>query len=195
MQKEIKIGEQKIRYTLRKSRRAKRARLTINCEGNLTVTLPRFFFFGESAAENFIRAKAVWILQKINYFKKYPKYFFRGSRRDFQKYKSQAKQLAKEKVAFFNRFYDFRYQKITIRNQKTRWGSCSRRGNLSFNYKIALLPEEMADYIIVHELCHLGEFNHSAAFWRLVAQTVPNYKTIIKKIRHGVDNQRENCGV
>ena len=66
---------------------------------------------------------------------------------------------------------------------KTRWGSCSKKGTLNFNYKIALLSPELRDYIIVHELCHLGEFNHSSKFWLLVEKTVPNYKTLRKQIK------------
>jgi predicted metal-dependent hydrolase len=184
MQKEIEIGKQKIYYTLRQSKRARRARLTINCEGNLVVTLPHFFFFGESAAEKFIQEKAAWVLRNLNYFKKNQgQYLFRSSRREFLKYKEIARAKAREKINYFNAFYQFSLGKISIRNQKTRWGSCSRQGNLNFNYKIALLPEKLADYIIVHELCHLKEFNHSANFWNLVSKTVPDYKILRKKIK------------
>ena len=76
-----------------------------------------------------------------------------------------------------------RFNKINIKNQKTRWGSCSKKGNLNFNYKIALLPQHLADYIIVHELCHLGEFNHSRSFWNLVAKVFPEYLGIRNELR------------
>lgn len=184
MQKEIEISQQKIAYTLRKSRRARRMRLTINCDGRLTVTLPQSIFWGESSAERMIRKKASWILDKLNYFKKHQnKYFFRSTRREFLQHKKAALELATKKLNYFNSFYCFNFQKISIRNQKTRWGSCSRQGNLNFSYKIALLPEKIADYIIVHELCHLGQFNHSKKFWDLVFQTIPDYKQIRKEIR------------
>lgn len=184
MQKEIKINSQKINYTLRKSKRARRMRLMINCDGNLVVTLPNSLFFGESYAEKIIREKAGWILDKLNYFAKHKrKYFFHGGKKDFLKYKNITLELVERRINYFNQFYNFKFKKISIRNQKTRWGSCSRKGNLNFNYKIALLPEKLSDYIIVHELCHLGEFNHSKKFWNLVFKTIPDYRKIRKEIR------------
>lgn len=91
------------------------------------------------------------------------------------KHKEEARKLALSRLEHFNQFYNFEYKTVRIKAQTTRWGSCSSKGNLNFNYKIALLPAYLSDYIIVHELCHLGEFNHSQNFWDLVGKTVPNY--------------------
>ena len=66
---------------------------------------------------------------------------------------------------------------ITIRNQKTRWGSCSSEKNLNFNWKLILAPPEVLDYVVVHELCHLKEMNHSKAFWDEVGKVMPEYET------------------
>jgi len=101
------------------------------------------------------------------------------------KYKQKAQALVEQKVKQFNNIYKFKFNKINIKNQKTRWGSCSRKGNLNFNYKIVLLPDKMADYIIAHELCHLKEFNHSQKFWNLVAAAIPNYLDIRTELRGG----------
>ena len=102
--------------------------------------------------------------------------------------RSKALELAQERVAHFNKAFNFRFNNINIKNQKTRWGSCSRKGNLNFNYKIALLPQRLSDYIIVHELCHLGQFNHSQKFWNLVARAMPDYLDIRKELRENKVN-------
>lgn len=98
-------------------------------------------------------------------------------------HKDRALSLVKNRIAHFNQFYNFKFNKINIKNQKTRWGSCSRKGNLNFNYRLALISEKLADYIIVHELCHLGQFNHSKKFWDLVAQTMPDYTEARRELK------------
>jgi len=98
--------------------------------------------------------------------------------KEFIENKEKARELINERLKFFNKFYDFNFKKISVKKQNSRWGSCSRKGNLNFNYKILFLPKNIADYIIVHELCHLKEFNHSPRFWALVAKTIPDYKKI-----------------
>lgn len=113
-----------------------------------------------------------------------------GKNLNYLKYKKEAVILVKERLEYFNQFYNLKWNRIAIRNQKTRWGSCSKKGNLNFNYKIALLPVNQADYIIVHELCHLEEFNHGKEFWNLVSITTPNYK----EIRHSLRNNKLRLG-
>jgi hypothetical protein len=152
----------------------------------MVITLPRFL--PERFALNFLNCKADWILKKLAYFRVkktsvnfHPK--LRSSKLDYKKQKNAALALAKERLEYYNQFYGFNYRKISIRNQKTRWGSCSRNGNLSFNYKIIYLPQNLSDYIIVHELCHLSQFNHSRAFWDLVGKTIQNCKKARKEVR------------
>ncbi len=123
------------------------------------------------------------IRYKIVWQKKYYKTKKRGDNLEYSKYKNKALEISKNRIAHFNNLYKFKVNRITIKNQKTRWGSCSKKGNLNFNYKIAILPQYLSDYIIVHELCHLGEFNHSKNFWSLVAKTIPNYKKIKKQFK------------
>ena len=102
----------------------------------------------------------------------------------YAKYKPIAQELANSRISHFNTFYQFKINRIAIKNQKTRWGSCSKKGNLNFNYKIALLPHHLADYVIVHELCHLEQLNHSPKFWALVSKTIPDYKKIKREFKN-----------
>ncbi len=182
MRKQIALQDKKITYTLRKSKRARRMRLAVYCDGTVVVTTP--FNLKENITERFIREKSQWLFDKISFFMQFKgQVFTRYSSADYLKYKSKAYDLAVERVNHFNEIYKFKFNKINIKNQKTRWGSCSRKGNLNFNYKIALLPQRLSDYIIVHEICHLGEFNHSQKFWKLVGKAIPDYHKIKDELR------------
>lgn len=79
--------------------------------------------------------------------------------------------------------YDFKVNNVSVRNQKTRWGSCSARGNLSFNCNLVQYKKEIINYVIVHELCHTKEMNHSKKFWLLVERICPDYKTFRKELK------------
>ncbi len=97
--------------------------------------------------------------------------------------REQAMNLVESIIKRFNSFYNFKINRVAIKNTKRRWGSCSSKGNLNFNYKIIYLKPHLADCLIVHELCHLGELNHSKRFWALVSQTIPNYAKINLELR------------
>lgn len=87
----------------------------------------------------------------------------------------EAARVIPEKCAYFAQLAQVGFGRITLRCQRTRWGSCSREGNLNFNCLLLLAPESVLDYVIVHELCHRKEMNHSARFWAEVAAILPNY--------------------
>ena len=95
----------------------------------------------------------------------------------------QTRELVTHLVDEYCTFYGVVCGRVSVRDQRSRWGSCSSAGNLNFNYKLAVVPEHIADYVIVHELCHCKEFNHSPRFWKLVEQTIPNHKEIRKQLR------------
>jgi len=184
MKKSIKLYSEDITYEVRTSSRARCLRITVYPGGELTATLPRSF--STEKLENFLRQKANWVLKKIKQARKRkPKFLLpRLSRREYLEYKEQARNLAERKIRELNQFYGFHCNRISIRNQKTRWGSCSRKGNLNFNYRIVHLPEKYLNYLVAHELCHLKEFNHSPRFWDLIAQTIPDYKSIRREFRN-----------
>lgn len=93
------------------------------------------------------------------------------------------KALFSERVKYYAEIMGVTYGRITIRNQKTRWGSCSGKGNLNFNYQLFFLPRELLDYVIVHELAHRRYMNHSKEFWAEVEKYYPDYKNCRKKLK------------
>lgn len=183
IKKKMTLRNERIEYTVRKHRKAKRLKLAISCDGNVSVTLP--WRMGFLSADEFIRKNAEWVLEKMKAMKKIGRnsLFARHDQDEYLKLKETAREMVKSRLEKYAEFYGFQYNAVAIRNQKTRWGSCSSKGNLNFNYKILLLPQRHADYIIVHELCHLKEFNHGKRFWNLVAQTIPEYERIVKQLK------------
>ena len=182
MHQEIVIENKPVKYSVRVSRRARRMRIAVYSDSSVILTLP--FGFKPYGADKFIRQKFLWIKKSLDHFRKFPvRNMKKSSRRDYIANRQAALSLAKNKVEQWNKFFGFSYNRVSIKNQKTRWGSCSKKGNLNFNYKIVHLPERLTDYLIVHELCHLKEFNHSRNFWALVGSAIPDYKNLRKQLR------------
>ncbi len=171
-----------VKYELKRSRRARTLRLTVHPDARVVVTAPHSFRLG--IIERFILKHSDWISRNLERAKKRTVIPIR--RADIFLLKQRALALASARCGHFAEVYGVTFKKISIRAQKTRWGSCTHSGNLSFNYKIAVLPPRIADYIIVHELCHRSEMNHSKRFWNLVAQTIPEHKTIRRELRRVV---------
>ncbi len=181
MKKTITVNGTLIEYTHKKSAKAKRIRIAIYRGGEIILTTP--VGMPELLAVQFFRSKAGWVLEKYAKAKTLPPPDKADTRGEYLKHKTAALKLVKERLVHFNQHYGFKYNRVSIKNHKSLWGSCSRRGNLNFNYKLALVSPELADYVIVHELCHLKEFNHSPKFWSLVAETIPDYKQLRKAIK------------
>jgi len=181
---------EEIPYTVKKSKRAKRMRLSVYGDGSVVVTLPHKA--RENIVEAFINEKRGWLLNKLAFYKQFantniaPTLSNKLRRKDYLKHKTQARVLVQERIEHFNKTYQYSYNKIFIRNQKTRWGSCSNKGNLNFNYKVLFLPEALRDYVIVHELCHLKEFNHSHKFWQLVSVAISDHSEIRKELKNSL---------
>jgi predicted metal-dependent hydrolase len=182
----MKIYPQKetdgIIYTVRTTLRTRKVIITVHPHGEVVVSAsPRI---PHSAIENMIKEKRGWIQEKIKEQALRPKKLLSHfSVKDFKENKEKARILVTNRLEYFNQFYKYKFGKIYIRNQKSRWGSCSGKGNLNFNYKIVFLPSELADYIIIHELCHLKEMNHGQKFWDLVALHAPHHKSMRQLIK------------
>ncbi len=177
-------------HTIQESLRATRLSLAVHPDGRVTVTKPKRV--SERDAEAFVLKHQEWIeaarekFRRISAKKKPEQIQLPRPRKNSNAYKEArklARTLVTERLTHFNALYELPYGIISIRDQKTRWGSCSANGNLSFNYRIVYLPQELQDYVIVHELSHVKEHNHSERFWREVAKTVPNHAVLKKELR------------
>jgi predicted metal-dependent hydrolase len=98
-------------------------------------------------------------------------------------YREQAEQYLRERTAELSKLHGIQYNRVTVRGQRTRWGSCSRRGSLSLNWKLMTLPPEVVDYVIIHELLHTLEMNHSKKFWKLVEEHCPAWREHEKRLK------------
>jgi len=183
--KEIIINWIKVQYKIRTSNRAKNLKIFIDSEWKLILVLPNKWFFQSQKSlikkwEDFMLQKWNWILKhiwKCRTIKIWDNYD------DYIKNKNKAYKLVFEKVNFWVEKMWLSYNKISVRNQKTKWGSCSTKWNLNFNYKIIFLNQEDQDYLIVHELAHLKYMNHSKYFWDLVCKTLWDKKYFRYKIK------------
>lgn len=159
--------------------RSKRKTIAIEIKPDATVLVRVPYFMKDEEIQKFINEKGHWITEHLKKVQKQ-----RLDTEEVQKLTmDEVRQLADralkvipEKVKYYAEIMDVHYGKITIRNQKTRWGSCSGKGNLNFNCLLMLTPDEVIDYVVVHELCHLIEMNHSKAFWQQVERMMPDYK-------------------
>ena len=117
-------------------------------------------------------------------------YFFkknivrRQRNNDYLLNKEKARRIISSRLDFFTEKHNLSYNRLSIRDQRTRWGSCSQKRNLNFNYRLIYLPDDLRDYVIVHELCHLTELNHGKNFWNLVSQILPNYKELRFRLKN-----------
>jgi hypothetical protein len=91
-------------------------------------------------------------------------------------YRRQAGKLIEERVVFFAGRYQLQYEKIKITSARTRWGSCSAKGVLSFSWRLIMTPVEVVDYVVIHELVHTIHHNHSKSFWKMVEKLLPDYR-------------------
>ncbi len=171
------MTNEKINYQIKSSARSRHIRIAVYPDGRVLISKP--IRTTESQALDFMHRKYDWIISKLNFYKSQPT--MRLPETPISK--SEVLAFVKSRVEFYNQHYGFDVGKISIKNHRTLWGSASRRRNLNFNHKIVHLRPRQADYIIVHELCHLQEFNHSPKFWSLVAQTFPDYKQIRQELK------------
>ena len=132
----------------------------------------------------FSKEKEAWVLKYIDKAKQNPRPAPQPlTARQRSRYIKIARDIFTQKTAYYASIMHVSYGRISIREQKTRWGSCSSQGNLNYNWRLIFAPENVLDYIVVHELAHRKEMNHSAAFYNIVEEILPNYKSCQKWLR------------
>jgi hypothetical protein len=172
-----------MKYSLKRIKNLKSLRIIVRSDASVEVRAPLRLSLLQ--INDFINRKTVWIKKKLHHFSTevksldtteflYPSY---------ENCKNRAKKLVMKELIVLNSFYNYSYNRVIVRNQKSKWGSCSSKKNLNFNYRILFLPERLAKYLIVHELCHLKELNHSKNFWNLVGLMIPDYRELEKELK------------
>lgn len=160
--------------------------IQVNSDLSVTVRAPRSV--SEKDIEEILKKKEAWISKHIEKIKETKERFEAEPTEKLTREKvialaDEALKVIPERVEYFAKVIGVTYGKITVRNQKTRWGSCSSKGNLNFNCLLMLALPEVLDYVVVHELCHRKQMNHSKAFWLEVEKVLPNYKEVRKWLK------------
>lgn len=170
----MKIGEYNVE--VRRSKR-KSAAIKITADMQIVVFVP--LYVSDNEIERMVISKSKWIDEHmlkvqstIDERSKLEKITFE----QIKELADQAVEYIPKRVKYYSEKENFVYNKITIKNLVSRWGSCSTKGNLNFNCLLMLTPDYVIDYIVVHELCHLREMNHSEKFWAEVEKIMPDYQ-------------------
>ena len=177
-----------IEYELIRSNR-KTLTIQVKPDGSVIVRAP--VRLAKYRIAKFVKDHETWIFAQQEKLEKYHENMHVITDEERQEGILQAKKIFPERTAYFAERMGVTYNRITIREQKTRWGSCSSAGNLNFNWKLVLrlnwklimAPPGILDYVVVHELCHLKEMNHSPRFWAVVEKELPDYRERREKLK------------
>ena len=169
-----------ITYQWIRSRR-KTIAIQIDRDGQVIVRTP--YGITKRQVEEFLDEKKDWLLQTRQRVEKRKTEQIPISEEVRREGIERAKRIFPERTAYFAKRMGVDYGRITIREQKTRWGSCSSKGNLNFNWKLVLLDPELLDYVVVHELAHRREMNHSKNFWKIVEAELPDYRERRRRLK------------
>lgn len=172
-----------VEYDLIRSKR-KTLAIYVKSDGSVEVRAP--IKISSEYIDDFVAKKKTWIEKARHRFqmnREENREMIHVSPEEIILYKKKAVAYMESRCPYFAEKMGVEYNRISINKAKTRWGSCSAKGNINFTYRLLFAPQEAIDYVIVHELAHLKEMNHSKKFWSIVEEILPDYKQRRKLLR------------
>ena len=169
--------------------RSKRKTVALEIRPDLSVLVRAPYWMADWQIRKFVDEKSDWLYAHLREMEQKQKLEAARPKAaplnpgELQMLADEALRVIPERVRFYAPVVGVTYGRITIRNQRTRWGSCSAKGNLNFNCLLMLTPPEVLDYVVVHELAHIRHKNHGEAFYQLIASVLPDYKERIKLLK------------
>ncbi|MBS5065230.1 MAG: M48 family metallopeptidase [Hungatella hathewayi] len=161
--------------------RRKTMAIQVTRDGRVVVRCP--MRVSDGAARAFVKSHEEWIEKHYREARERLERQVSYPPQQVKEYRRQAAKTLAERTAYWAERMGVTYGRITIREQVTRWGSCSAKGNLNYNWKLILVPKELLDYVVVHELAHRREMNHSNRFWEIVEKELPDYRQRRKALK------------
>ena len=165
---------------LERSHRAKRLNITVKPFRGIRVAVPKGVSFKK--AEQLARNKSEWLKSNVEKMREFEKLCETASANKITIDRKEARKILVGRLEEIAQQHGYKYNRVSIRNQKTRWGSCSGNNNISLNVKLTLLPDELRDFIILHELVHTKAKNHGKKFWNEMLKVEPKARELDKQM-------------
>lgn len=167
--------------------RTRRKTIGLEISPDLQITVRAPYHISDVRIREFVESKQTWILKHLAIMQDRQAHdpIPAGviSDKELRHMTKEARIIIPERVKYVAKIIGVTYGQITIRHQKTRWGSCSSSGNLNFNCMLMATSPELIDYVVVHELCHRKQMNHSPLFWKEVEEILPDYRNLRSRLR------------
>lgn len=171
--KDYLLGEN-ISVKIKKHRSSRNLKISVSQDGQVRLTIP--YYLPYYLGERYLKEKKTWIVETLKKINIHDQQKTKIDPQQEKELRKKAREKITELVKHYCLVYSLSYQKIFIKGHRSLWGSCSQKKNLNFNWRLILAPERILHYVVVHEVCHLREMNHSKNFWQLVELTVPEYR-------------------
>lgn len=180
----IVIEDRTIPVVLERSNR-KTLSIGIREDGTLLIKAP--YQMQQKVIDRFVAQKRFWIYKQVQRMENNRRNQVVYTKEQEKELRQQARKRLTERTDYYKTILGVDYKRIRIADQKTRWGSCSSTGTISYNWHLVLLPDAILDYVVVHELCHLRQMNHSKDFWKMVEGILPDYQSRRKWLKDNGD--------